>query len=134
MKRSTSKDLGLAGFVASGFSIAAGFFAGLVMIVAFADPRYLVRYVTLLVVGFGFILLVPLNALRTPKERGTKKPKLGLLRRLKSLKSRRRAKTVVPTRMWWKRKPGQAHNTPVGSSTVFQPSTFVRSPRKPIEP
>ena len=69
------KPVNLVAFMASAAVIAAGFFAALVVILTFADSRKVGWYLTLLALTFGAILLIPLNALRVPRDPGLKVPR-----------------------------------------------------------
>ena len=109
----------------------AGFVACLFVILAFSDAQ--ARAIAFVVILFGVIILIPVAALRTPRDRSVKK-----VRRWWMFWRRRVAKKGFDS-PYWKRKRGQQKHVPFGHRQVTQPaaaksSTFVATPRKPTEP
>ena len=124
MKRFEPKRMSLVGFFASGITILGGFVISLTVIcVSSENPG---RDMALLTAVFGFITAIPVWALRKPKNKLELK-----VRHRWRWPWQRRKKTAEASRLVWKRRRGQTHNQPFGTADVPQPSTFVRSPRKP---
>jgi hypothetical protein len=120
------KRLSWAGLLASGFVIISGLILSLFVIVAFSDsPR---RDTVLVLFVFGFIVCIPFWAMRTPKVRAARKQRGWWM----FWRRRRRKKDLE--RRAWKRKKGQDHHQPFGTSDRAQPSTFVPTRRKPTGP
>ncbi len=126
MKKFTTKRISLAGFLASGFTILSGLVVCLVMAVVFSESPG--PYVAVVLITFGVIMLIPLRALRPPKDRAEKKG-----RRWRWPWPRRRERAGRSGR-YWKRKRGQVGHQPFGTPDLPRPSTFVAAPRKPTDP
>jgi hypothetical protein len=116
--------MSLVGFFASGITILAGFLISLTVIWVSSDTPE--RDTALLLAVFGVITAFPVWALRKPKNPLELKE-----RRRWRWPWRRRKKSAEASRLVWKRRRGQSQNRPFGTTDVPQPSTFVRSPRKP---
>ena len=127
VKHFTPRKVSLAGFLASGFTIIAGFGSAFFVVMAFSDNQ--ARDGTIVGIVFGSILLIAVQSLRAPKNPEEKKRK-----RRWRWPWRRGRKKNLQDRAMWKRRGGQNHHQPFGTSVVAKPSTFVSAPRKPTEP
>ena len=113
--------------LASGLTITSGLVISLFVVMAFSNsPR---RDLTIVGVVFATIILVPVMAMRPPKDPAEKKPP-GWWRFWRRRKLREQELRIKS----WKRRRGQSHHTPFGTKEAPRPSTFVARPRKPTEP
>ena len=127
MKPLSPKRFPWAGLLASGFTILSGFVLCLFVITVFSDTQ--ARGIGFVVILFGVIILIPLSALRPPRD-----PKEKKARRWWMFWRRRRRKKDLEGRLW-KRRRGQETNQPFGHPEATPArSTFVAAPRKPTEP
>ena len=132
MKPFSPKQISWAGLLASGFVILSGFVSSLFVILAFSDSQR--RDVAVVIVVFAVIVLIPIMALRTPRDPGVKKERPWWMFWMR----RKRKKEAM--QKYWKRKRGQDRNRPFGQPEMAKPtpavrtSTFVAAPRKPTEP
>jgi len=139
VQRQASKSSPLAGFLVSMLTIMGGFVGCFVLVVLFSrNPQV---DLAILVITFGAIMLVPISALRSPRNRlegelpGRRRR---WLRQLLAGKFRGRKRSgKLPSE--WRRKPGQKDHRPWGHPEWNEParpraSTFVRDPRRPVDP
>jgi hypothetical protein len=115
--------------LASGFTILSGFVICLFVMMAFSDSQ--ARGIAFVVILFGVIILIPISALRGPRDPRAKGRRWWMFWR------RRKRKQDAEARHW-KRRRGQEKHRPFGHRDVAPaptaPSTFVAAPRKPTEP
>ncbi|GEM_PF-3676813 len=127
MKAYDPKRAAWAGLLASGLTITSGLVISLFVVMAFSNaPR---RDLAIVAVVFTAIIMIPVMAMRPPKNRAEKKPP-GWWRFWRRRKLRERELRIQS----WKRKRGQGHHKPFGTRESPRPSTFVARPRKPTEP
>ena len=127
MKRPEPKRVSWVGFFASGLTILGGFLISLTVVWVSSDAPS--RDTALLVVLFAAITAIPIWAMSKPKD-----PLAIKVRRRWRWPWRRAKKRSDRAREMWKRKRGQSQNKPFGTPDLSQPSTFVRTPRKPTGP
>ena len=124
MKRLEPKRVSWVGFFASGITIVCGFLISLTVIWVSSNAPG--RDTALLVIVFGVISAIPIWAVRKPKD-----PLQSRVRRRWRWPWQRHKKRQGLERQLWKRRRGQSQNQPFGTPELQQPSTFVRTPRKP---
>ena len=119
----------MAGLLASGFTIVSALLLSLVVVLVFSDSP--TRDGLLVGAVFGVISLIPVWAMRTPKDPVAR----GRPRRFRFLSFFRRHKRQSDKEhVLWKRRRGQTHHQPFGAPEMPRPSTFVAAPRKPTDP
>ena len=126
VKPLSPKRFSWAGLLASGFVIVSGFVSSLFVILAFSDSQG--RDIIIVAVTFVCILLVPILAMRGPRDPVEK------VRRSWWKFWRRRKSKPDSMQKYWKRRRGQERNLPFGHRKIVRSSTFVAAPRKPTEP